>query len=69
MDKSVLVLGAGMVAGPLVEYLDSFGIKQTVSSVSLDESTRLRVHEAIALASFRVLIKVAFAYFMSILVI
>lgn len=36
-DKSALVLGAGMVTGPLVEYLDGLGVKLTLASAKLDE--------------------------------
>ena len=36
-DNSALVLGAGMVTGPLVEYLDGLGVKLTLASAKLDE--------------------------------
>ena len=39
--KSALVLGAGMVTGPLVCYLDSFGIKQTLASQFLSDGENL----------------------------
>merc|ERR1712131_270259 len=39
--KKVLVLGAGSVAGPLVEYLDQEGFAQTLASQSLTEAQEL----------------------------
>ena len=39
--KKILVLGAGMVAGPLVRYLLDQGYQLTVTSLVLDEAERL----------------------------
>ena len=40
-QKSALVLGAGMVTGPLVEYLDDHGIKLTLASALKEEAETL----------------------------
>lgn len=40
-QKSALVLGAGMVTGPLVEYLHKAGVKLTLASAYLDEVNQL----------------------------
>lgn len=39
--RSVLVLGAGFVAGPMVRYLSRHGVRLTIASAVLDEARRL----------------------------